>query len=143
MQISIIGFGYIGKVLTAFFLKNKFKVLALDNDNKIIHEYKNSKNYIEEKDVKELIKKNKNNFSINFISNKKKTSKIIFLTVGTPIIDGKPSMKMIFDSCDYISKSAPLNSILVIKSTLLPGTTDAFVSKLIKKEKRYFSNLLT
>ena len=96
MKISIIGFGYIGKVLAAFFLKKNFTVSAFDNNPDTINEILVNKNYIEERGIKELIKKHKNKIDINLISNRNKLSKIIFLTVGTPIIDGKPSMKMIF-----------------------------------------------
>ena len=48
-------------------------------------------------------------------------------------------MKMIFDSCNYIAKFAPKKSLLIIKSTLLPGTSDIFQSKIKKKNRNDIS----
>ena len=57
--ISIIGFGYIGKVLGSFFLQKGFNILAIEKNKRIIENYKVSKKIeIEEKDVQQILSKN-------------------------------------------------------------------------------------
>ena len=55
-KISIIGFGYIGKVLSAFFIEKKYEIIAIETSNKIIDEYKKKIIQIEENEVSDILK---------------------------------------------------------------------------------------
>jgi len=141
-QISIIGFGYIGKVLSAFFLEKRLNILAIEKNKKTIQNYKiNRKIEIEEKDVQKILSKNINKIILKRSNEVFRLSKIIFITVGTPLIDGKPSMKMIFETLNIIKTKAPKNSNIILKSTVIPGTTNKIL-KFLKDNKRDDINLI-
>ncbi len=141
-QISIIGFGYIGKVLSAFFLEKKLNILAIEKNTKTIHNYEtNRKIEIEEKDVQKILSKNINKIILKKSNEEFKLSEIIFITVGTPLIGGKPSMKMIFETLNIVKIKAPKNSNVILKSTVIPGTTNKIL-KFLKQNKRDDINLI-
>ena len=134
--ISIIGFGYIGKVLGSFFLQKGFNILAIEKNKRIIENFKISKKIeIEEKDVQQILSKNIFKITLKKYNEKYNLSKKIFITVGTPLIRNKPSMKMIFETLKIIKVKAPKNSILILKSTVVPGTTNKIL-KYLKDKKR-------
>jgi dTDP-alpha-D-glucose dehydrogenase len=134
--ISIIGFGYIGKVLASFFLEKKFNILAIEKNQKIIENYTiNKKIDIEEKDVQQILNKNIEKITLKQSKEKFSLSKFIFITVGTPLVDNKPSMKMIFETLNIIKIKAPKNSILILKSTVIPGTTNKILKYLKDKNR--------
>ncbi len=139
--ISIIGFGYIGKVLSSFFLDKGYKILAVEVNKKTIQDFNKSVIDIEEPEVKEILNNNTDKIKLQEPIKKIELSKEIFVTVGTPLISNKPSMKFILDAANYICKYAPYNSNVILKSTVVPGTTDK-LSNYFKKKLRKDINLV-
>lgn len=135
-SISIIGFGYIGKVLSSLFLDADYSILAIEVNEKIIKNFQSSEVEIEEDGVKTIIKKNFENIKLHSPKDLIKLTQEIFITVGTPLISNRPSMKYIIDAADYICKFAPTNSTVTLKSTVVPGTTDKLLDYFNKKQRK-------
>lgn len=134
-KISIIGFGYIGKVLSAFFIEKKYEIIAIETSNKIIDEYKKKIIQIEENEVSDILKNKLSKIQLSDPKKNFRLSSQIFITVGTPLINNKPSMSYILDAADYICKNSPKNAFVTLKSTVIPGTTDKLSKYLIKKNR--------
>lgn len=118
MKIGVIGFGNVGKAITAGFRSKNFQV------------YVNDKRNIE----------SEKNYSKKFIV---KNSDIIFICVDTPTVSGKPYIKNLLDVFSEITAisgqyydSCDDEPIIVLKSTVPPGTTE----KLYKKYNKIVSN---
>ena len=137
MKISFIGSGYVGLVSGACMANFGHDVICMDTDNKKIEDLKKCKIPIFEHGLSELIKKNINEERISFSSNIHQTvsnSDIIFISVGTPSDkNGNVDLKYVFDAIKNIVNHIDTYKVIVIKSTVPPGT--AF------KIKKYIKDL--
>jgi UDP-N-acetyl-D-mannosaminuronic acid dehydrogenase len=58
----------------------------------------------------------------------------IIVTVGIPIKDGKFIMYYLEDACRTIGKNLKKQDLVIIRSTVIPGTTEDFILPIIEKE---------
>ena len=146
-NVCIIGLGYVGFPL-AIALSNvkkkqhfKYSVFGYDNDKKkvdqIIDSIKNKKLPIKSHDH-DLIKKFKNSSNknkINLIENFKDIQKmnIIVISVGFDFFGNKHSFRNIIELIKRISKLIKKGSLLLIETTLPPGTYEKILIPEIKK----------
>ena len=131
MKISFIGSGYVGLVSGACMADFGHDVICMDIDNKKIEGLKKCKIPIFESGLSELIKKNITEQRISFSSNIHQTvsnTDIIFISVGTPSDkNGNVNLKYIFEAIKNIIPFINSYKVIVIKSTVPPGT--AFKNK--------------
>lgn len=134
MKISVIGTGYVGLVAGAMFAKVGNNVVCVDKVEEKVNLLKQGIMPIYEPGLKQIVLDAVDEKLINFTTdiNNIKSSKIIFLAVGTPSSDsGEFNLDFIKqaakDVANAIAGSDDLK-VIVIKSTVPPGT-----SKIIKK----------
>ena len=138
MKISIIGMGYVGLITGLGFCNYGHKVICLEKNKKKINDLNNNKNIIYEPGLQKILKKhlNKNFFaSQNFMEVILNTD-ITFVAVGTPFENGKFSTRYLESAAKEIGlsiKNKKKYHVIVIKSTVLPGTTDTIIKKQIEK----------
>ena len=140
MKICIIGSGYVGLVTGICFASNdRHDVVFFDTNIKKVESLKKDKIDIYEKDLFkrfQLAKKNKKiNFSIN-LNESINNSKVIFVTVGTPInkkgnID-LSQIKEVTNQIAYILKKSNSYKVIVYKSTVPPGTISDYCLPIIE-----------
>lgn len=58
----------------------------------------------------------------------------IIVTVGIPIIDGKFVMDYLEKCCKSIGKNLKKGDLVVIRSTVIPGTTEQFILPILEEE---------
>ncbi len=141
MKIAVIGTGYVGLVSGVCLAANNHKVTCYDMNEKIINELSDGKCHIYEPGLEELLKSCKSNIKFNVLDNKteKQIMKFdaVLVAVGTPTVNGKSDLsqietvarmlgRLIKESDKYIS--------IIIKSTVVPGTTDTFFKEIIEQE---------
>ena len=134
----VIGLGYVG--LPVFTRLNKFyKTIGYDNNNERVlslQKKNDLNNEIKEKDLKL-----QNN---SIITNNKKYLKncnFFIVTVPTPLIKNKlPNLKFLKDSIKLISKFLKKGDLIVIESTVYPGTTKLLAKKILEKNSSLISN---
>ena len=130
-KILVIGLGYVGLPL-ALNLSKHYEVYGYDKSEKRINE------------LKKKIDKNKEiakNFffkkKINFYSNKNElpnNNNIFIVTVSTPVDNfNKPDLKALYSACVLISKKYKKDDIVIIESTIAPGTTENYCLDIISK----------
>ena len=139
MKITIVGTGYVG-LITGICLSSKgHKVITVDINKKIVESINKSKPHFHEKGLLELLKKviANNSFSASTsLENALSLSEVVIIAVGTPSKNGDIDLSYVKSVSEQIGKymKASKNTITVIvKSTVVPGTTDNVIKKIIEK----------
>jgi len=126
-KISIIGGGgHIGLPLAVKFAENNFKINIIDtNEKNLLKISKNQPPFKEihlKKRLGKVLKKNMFSFSKSLKSIKH--SKYVIVCIGTPISNKlKPDLKLFYDLFKNLSKYLVRNNHIIIRSSILPGTS--------------------
>ncbi|MDB9770290.1 UDP-glucose/GDP-mannose dehydrogenase family protein [Gammaproteobacteria bacterium] len=144
MKISVFGSGYVGLVTAACFAEMDHQILCCDIDAKKIQDLNNHKISIYEPRLSRLVQKNLDSKHLSFSSNQKDAaqfSSMIFVCVGTPENkDGSANLSYVYELIDYILSNLKYkDTILVIKSTVPPGTVKALQTYIDSKIKKGFT----
>lgn len=138
MTISIIGAGYVGTVAGIGFAEMGNKVIFVGRSKDKIKKINSLIPPIFEKNLKELMIKNKGKFyAIDDYEEAITSSDVTFICVGTPSKkDGGIDLSYIMKVSEEIGKVLLKKKdfhVIVVKSTVLPGTTENIVGKIIGK----------
>jgi UDPglucose 6-dehydrogenase len=136
MKITIIGTGFVGVVTAAVYASFGHEVVGLDIDDKKIEALRNSKVPFYEPQLEELLALTQKNGQLTFTTSYQEAisnSDVIIVAVGTPSADdGNADLKYVFAACESAAPYLKPKSIVVIKSTVPPGTLP-IVDEKIKK----------
>jgi len=141
MKISIIGTGYVGLVSGVGFAKHGHEVNCVDVDEDIVESINNAIPPIYEKGLKELLEKVVESGKLSAttdLRNAVDKTDITFICVGTPSKkDGSIDTSDIEGAAEEISKAIDEKDeyhIVVVKSTVTPGTTDGLVKPILESD---------
>ena len=133
-NILVIGLGYVGLPL-AISLSKYFNVFGFDKSNKRINELKKGIDYNKEVSKNAIL-----NCKVKFLEKENEIFKDIntfIVTVPTPVdIKKKPDIKNLISACHLISKKVKKNDLVIIESTVAPGTTENICLNLISKKSK-------
>ncbi len=137
MKISFVGTGYVGLVSGVMMSHLGHEVICLDVDEDKIIKLKNKELPIYEKDLDLYINKYANSKNLQFLhgyGSEIADSDCLFITVGTPSQDnGDADLSGVFQAIEEATKHINSECIIVLKSTVPPGTCDK-VSEFMKKK---------
>ena len=138
MNISIIGTGYVGLVSGICFAKLGNNVICVDIDKKKIDKINNAIPPIYEEGLEELLSKHKDRIKATTdYSSSINNTDVTFICVGTPSKeDGSIDLTFIKEVTVEIAKVLREKDnyhLIVVKSTVLPGTTRDVVLPLLEK----------
>jgi UDPglucose 6-dehydrogenase len=126
MKISFIGTGYVGLVSGVMMSHLGHEIICLDVDQNKISKLKNKQTPIYEPGLNEYIEKYGNSKRLNFVHGYNEAiedSDCLFITVGTPPKEnGDADLSGIFKAIDSASQYINSDCVIVIKSTVPPGT---------------------
>lgn len=133
--VSVIGIGRVGLPLALFLAEKDKVVYGLDIDQAKVNTISKGVMPFMEEGAPQLLKKHiSKNFipSTNFANVSK--SQVIILTLGTPVDDNmNPSLVQIDKTLTNIKPYLKRGQLLILRSTVSPGTTD-YVSSFLKDE---------
>lgn len=138
MNVSIIGTGYVGLVSGVCLAEKGHKVVCVDVDQEKVEKINQSIPPIYEKDLEELLKKNLN-VNLKASTNLNKSvmeTDVSFIAVGTPFDGNEIELSYIEEVSKQIGKVLKEKStyhLVVVKSTVVPGTTDEVVRPILEK----------
>ncbi|MGB9815793.1 MAG: UDP-glucose dehydrogenase family protein [Thermoplasmata archaeon] len=121
MKIGVVGMGFVGSVTAAVLADQGNDVIGLDIDSQKIKMLNSGRSPIFEPGLEEMIKRNKNNLKFTTDYSLLKDAEVIFIAVPTPNENGKINLNYVYSAVRSI-KSVNKNAIIVIKSTVIPGT---------------------
>ncbi len=140
--ISVIGLGYVGIVTGTCLADMGYNVICADIDKEKIELVNKGKSPIFEPEVPKLMKRALEGNKLLATTDIQKAvvdSQLTFITVGTPTVKGKIDLTAVRSASETIGKGlAEKNSyhVVVVKSTVIPGTTERVVIPIIEKSSK-------
>ncbi|HFE9683146.1 TPA: nucleotide sugar dehydrogenase [Clostridium perfringens] len=133
-KLNIIGLGYIGLPTALAFAASGVKVIGTDYNKKIVDMLNNGKTTFKEDGLDELYRRAIEK-GIEFSDQYIKTDRYI-ITVPTPYIKESKKLdpKYVISAVNSVLDVCEKGTILVIESTVSPGTMDKFVRPIIKEK---------
>jgi len=139
MNISIFGLGYVGCVSLGCLAKNGHQVTGVDVSRTKVNQINAGKATIIEKDIDQIICAQREAGKIEATTNAKVAvlkTEISIICVGTPSSDkGHLNLEYIFNVAQHIAlalKEKEEFHIIVIRSTIFPGTCDKVAGQIEK-----------
>ena len=140
MSISIFGLGYVGSVMAACLASRGHTVIGVDTNAAKVEVLNSGDSPIVEERVQEFVReaaKQKRLSGTTDVQAAVRGSKISFICVGTPSLpNGKLSLDAIERVCTQIGEALRSKSewhTVVLRSTVLPGTTESIVIPALEK----------
>ena len=140
MRVLVIGAGYVGLSMGVVLAK-AHDVTLLDINEERVKQINQAICPIHEVQMPELLKDAIKNGKLRAVTDREKVTdqEIIFICTGTPSLpDGSVDMRQVQSAADYIFSNAKdvfsKYTVIVIKSTVPPGTTRKYILDRIKKE---------
>ncbi|VVB75940.1 UDP-glucose 6-dehydrogenase AglM [Candidatus Tiddalikarchaeum anstoanum] len=142
MKIAVVGSGYVGLTTSVCFAKMGHVVTCIDIDNKKVDMINSGEPPIYEEGMKELLQSMIKKSSLKATTNSKEgitKSEIVFICVGTPSSDdGSINLDYIKSAAKTISENLNDYKVVVVKSTVVPGTTMNIVKPILDKSGKAF-----
>ncbi|MEP7167042.1 MAG: UDP-glucose/GDP-mannose dehydrogenase family protein [Candidatus Woesebacteria bacterium] len=144
MNLTIIGTGFVGVVSAAVFASLGNTVIGLDIDPKRVKSLQAGKVPFYEPDLEELLLKTQKKGTLSFTTSYKEavsSADVIFIAVGTPsAADGQADLQYVFAAAKSLSSFVKEKAVVVIKSTVPPGTCDK-VKKILSEKDVYVASV--
>jgi len=141
MKISIIGSGYVGLVTGVCLAEKGHSIICVDADHEKVANINQGVPPIYEQGLKELLKKN---IHVNLRATADLRQAVIdtevsLITVGTPFDGEQIDLAQIKEASHQIGEALRDKKsyhLVVVKSTIVPGTTDDVVVPILEKTTR-------
>ncbi|MEY8764357.1 MULTISPECIES: nucleotide sugar dehydrogenase [Clostridium] len=140
-KVCIFGQGFVGLPLTLSFALRGCETIGVDVDDLLVaNTNKGLTNHTEKfykVSIREIlnmqIKKGKYKATVDGEAAVRKCNNII-VTVGIPIKNGEYIMDYLKNACVTIGKNLKKGDLVVIRSTVIPGTTEEFIMPILERE---------
>lgn len=132
MKVNVIGLGYIGLPTTLMLATHGVEVVGTDYNKELVHTLNEGKTTFEEKGLDELFAKALKS-NIKFTTEYQKED-IYIVSVPTPYEkeDKKIDPKYVVSAVETVLDVCNKGAIIVIESTISPGTIDRFIRPIIE-----------
>jgi UDPglucose 6-dehydrogenase len=140
MQIAVVGTGYVGLCTAVALASRGHSVRALDIRQDVVDALNRGVPHIHERDLPELLKSTIANgsFSAHLAEERQLDGcDVVLIAVGTPSTNGRIDLTYVKEAArfigSYLKNSRQFLSV-VVKSTVVPGTTDTVVRQILEDE---------
>ena len=127
--IGIVGLGYVGMPIALEFCKQGFRCIGVDVSASKVDSLNKGENYIEDlkdEEVAAVVEAGLFRASTDYESLAE--ADIIFICVPTPFSENKdPDISYIIDAGESISSVLRAGTLIILKSTTFPGTTEEYL----------------
>ncbi len=133
-DIAIVGgAGHIGLPLGILFADKRKNVILYDKDEDNIIKINNLEMPFMEEGGGKLLKKNKNRLFATTDKRYLSNAKVVIICIGTPVKNSKPDLILFFKMFKEVKKYLNPKNLLIIRSSIYPGTCLKIQSFLGKK----------
>ncbi len=138
MRISIVGTGYVGIVSGACLAEQGHEVHCVDVDQSKVDSINRGEPTCHEIGLPELVSRHagKRLFATRDLAKAVNATEVTFIAVGTPARDGRIDLSAVQAAAEQIGaamKHKPTRHTVVVKSTVIPGTTEGVVRAAIER----------
>ena len=136
MQITVVGQGYVGLPLAMAAAEAGYEVNGLDIDHETIDCLRKGESTIEDISNETIQKHlNSGNYKPTYLESVITESKIILVCVPTPLHENlEPNLDLLIEAVKNVGKNLKSGSLVVIESTIAPGTCREIIDPLLSKE---------
>lgn len=133
--ITVVGLGYVGLPLSSLCLQSGYKVFGLDVDEDKISLLKKNESPISDSFILKGLKDHKTNFHPTLDPKEcVPHSDIVIICVPTPVDKNNyPNLTALKSSIETVAPLLKQDSLLIVESTIYPGTVDEVVLPILKK----------
>lgn len=142
-RVCVFGQGFVGLPLTLSFALRGCKTIGVDVDKNLVREINNGITHHTEKfydvTIQEILKMQleEKRYTATYDSDKAvKECNNIIVTVGIPIREGKYDLSYLESAVRTIGKNLKKEDLVVIRSTVIPGTTEKFILPILEEESK-------
>ncbi len=140
MRITVIGTGYVGLVTGVGLAEMGNDVVCTVRDQERLRKLRRGIPTIYEQGLAELLKRNVKEARIAFTDNIPQAirhGEMIFIAVGTPMgANGAADLSSVMDVATKLGRYLKPNTVVVTKSTVPVGTTDAVRKRILRSQRR-------
>ncbi len=139
MKIAVLGTGYVGLVSGVCLAAKGHDVTCVDLRLDVVEKLNRADPTIHEAGLPQLLKKvvAEQRFRATLsLETALNSAEMVLVAVGTPSSDGKIDLKYIGKACEQIGSWLRTGNrflAVVVKSTVVPGTTDVFVRNILEQ----------
>lgn len=132
MKIGVVGLGFVGLVTATVLADQGNYITCIDIDGEKVEKLNRGDLYIYEPGLSELFIKNKGRMYFSTKYAELEENDVTFVSVPTPTVKGKIDLSYVGDAVMSIA-SADGDTVIALKSTVVPGTARNFSSKIGRK----------
>jgi dTDP-alpha-D-glucose dehydrogenase len=136
LTVAVIGLGYVGSCVAATLADRGLRVVGVDNNPRLIDELNNGFCRFQEHGLAELVAAGVESGRLRVSTDTAEVSEadVVLITVGTPVReDGSLDDEQLHGVCLELSTRIRKGQLLVLKSTVPPGTTRNLVLPLLQR----------
>ncbi len=127
------GLGYIGLPTACFLASSGHRVIGVDLDKKKINKLKKKQLPFEEPGLSKLFQKASKNMDFSLEA---QPADVFIIAVPTPITDSKKAdLRFVKQAANNISKVLKSGNLVVVESTVPPGTAEKVVLPILKRRR--------
>ena len=130
--ICVIGLGRVGLPLASVLANSGFNVLGIDVDKKKLELVRKSVCPFYDPPLQENLKKSIASGRLTVSKTIYEKTDVIFLTVGTPSMEGSADYSQLYAAMDEICSINLLRKLIILRSTLPPKTTEDIIIPLLE-----------
>jgi UDP-N-acetyl-D-glucosamine dehydrogenase len=132
--VCVVGLGYVGLPLLCLCIEKGYKTYGFDINEKSVDLINNGKSPIKDKFLEEKLDKLKDKIDVATNPEVIRNSDIIIICVPTPIDSHyNPDLKPLEKAAKTVSENFKNGDLVVIESTVFPGTTEEIVKPILEK----------
>ena len=132
--ISVIGLGYVGLPLAISAAQSGYEVYGIDVDQVRVDLIKNGKSPVEDISDPEIQNAISGKLKVGSDFSPVEDSSIVIICVPTPLdLDRKPDLSLIDAAVKSFAKHLSKSTLVILESTVQPGTTRDYLVSLISK----------
>jgi len=136
-KIALFGLGHIGLPTASLFAKKGFNVIGVDINKNIVLEINSGNSPIVEPRLDDLVKETVNKRLLSATTDgitAAEKSNIMIVVVPTPVNENKCSdLSSVISACETISQGLKRGDLVIIESTVPPGTCEKIVIPILEK----------
>lgn len=139
-KVCVFGQGFVGLPLALSFALRGCTVLGVDVDENLVSSIEKGETYHKEKfydvSIQSILKAQLQNKSYSITrdgAEAVKNCNNIIVTVGIPIKDNKQYRNNIEDACITIGRNIKPGDLVVVRSTVVPGSTEEFIKPILEE----------
>lgn len=135
-QVAVVGFGYVGSSVAAVLTDRGLKVTGIDTNETLIEEMRAGHCRFNEPGLGEMLGRARSNGLLSLSTRYEETRQadVILITVGTPIDANRTIVTRYLETvCASLAPLLRPGQLVIVKSTVAPGTTNGLVRPLLEK----------